>query len=119
MPDEFVHEYVWIGPDVRTSDGIELHGVVARDASGQFHVGTRWGKGGSTVGEPVHEEHWSWGVYPTKEEAIVHAGKDVRRTADDHDRLVKTESLLVRATSPKQESTARPKVRSRTPAIDR
>ena len=109
---------VWLGPQVMTSNGLELHAVVVEDTKGRFHAGTRYGPEGSTAPEFGHEDFFSMPVYKDKDAAILAAKADVAESARQCGGHTKTEALLDSVAAPKRDA-EKPAARPRQRTIDR
>jgi hypothetical protein len=116
--DWHVEQYAWVGPQVMTSDGLELHAVVAEDQNGKFHAGTRYGPSGGAMPELGHEEFWCMQVYKDRDAAIFAAFTDVTTAVRQADGRARTEALLERAASAKNNSKM-PPAPERLRSIDR
>ena len=116
--DWHVESYAWIGQQVMTFNGLELHAVVAEDQNGHFHAGTRYGPVGGAMPELGHEEFWCMQVYKDKDAAIFAAKTDVTTAVRQSDEHARTEALLDRAHAPKSNS-KKPPAPARPRTMDR
>jgi hypothetical protein len=107
----------WVGPQQMTSNGLELHAVVAEDQKGNYRSGTRYGPQGGAMPELGPEDYWCMEVYKVKDEAIFAAKTDATHTWRQCNEHAATEALLVRATT--QSPKSKKPLRSRLRLIDR
>jgi hypothetical protein len=99
-----VKSYSWVGPQMMTANGLELHAVVAEDQRGNFHAGTRYGPKGGGMPELGPQDFWCMETYKAKDEAIFAAKTDATGTMRDCNRHARTEALLERGTIPSKET---------------
>jgi hypothetical protein len=110
--------YAWVGPQVMTSNGLELHAVVAEDQRGRFHAGTRYGPGGCAMPELGPEELWRMEAHQNKDAAILAAKADVTAALRQSNGCARTEALLEKATTPKS-NLQKPRSPARVRSMDR
>ena len=103
-----IKRFAWIGPQIMTDNGLELHAVVGEDQRGEFHAGTRYGPRGGAFPELGPEEYWRMNTYKAKEEAIFTAKADATETLRSCNRHARTEALLDKGTTPSSNTKAKP-----------
>jgi hypothetical protein len=99
-----IKRYAWVGQQMMTANGLELHAVVAEDQHGRFHAGTRYGPKGGAMPELGPQDFWCMETHNAKDKAIFAAKTDATRTMRDCNRHAKTEALLEKATTPSKET---------------
>ena len=95
-----VVRYAWVGPQQVSTNGLELHAMVAEDQRGLFHAGTRYGPKGGAMPEFGPQDFWCMETYRRKDEAIFAAKTDATETLRDCNRHAQTDALLEKATTP-------------------
>lgn len=109
-------QYVWVGPQIMSDNGLELRSIVTEERGGTFHAGTRYGPIGGTLPEHGPEEYFVTRDFRNKEEAMFAAKRDtneVLRRCNDVHKERKAEELIRKATTPSKETKrlTRPNIR--------